>query len=109
MLLWLPSGILAFKGEDKATAAEKGMARKELMSKLSCYSDAFFGRVPYQICYTVCGSMLEFFSINRAAIGGKPNITSISPTVNLSTVRGRSLCVRYAVNIARVLVSLQET
>jgi len=38
----------------------------------------------------------------------KPNMVPISPVCDLSTPRGRSLCVRYSLNIARVLVSLQD-
>ena len=41
VLLWIPSGILAFKGEDKATAADRNVARNELMKKLNCFTDAF--------------------------------------------------------------------
>ena len=105
VLVWLPSGVLAFKGEDKATPGEIQAARDELGTKLSCFSDAYFGGVPYLICYACGGYMLEFWVINRA--GRK--LISISPQVDLSTIGGRSLCVRYAVNISRVLLSLQKT
>ena len=104
VLVWLPSGVLAFKGEDKATSSEIHQARNELTTKLNCFSDAYFGRMPYQICYVCGGNMLEFWAINRSA---KPTLTAISTPVDLSTVRGRSLCLRYAVNISRLLVSLQ--
>ena len=60
VLAWLPSGVLAFKGEDKASAAEINIARNELRSKLNCFTDTFFGQVPYQICYAAGGDLLEF-------------------------------------------------
>ena len=108
VLAWLPSGVLAFKGEDKASAAEINIARNELQSKLNCFTDTFFGQVPYQICYAAGGDLLEFVAIDRIAnAGGRPTIRSIAPQIDLSSIKGRSLCVRYAVNIARVLVSLQ--
>ena len=109
VLLWLPSGVLAFKGEDKAQENERDQARNELMSKLNCFSDAFFGRVPYQICYAVGGTSLEFVVISRNGGVGRPTLLPLTQPMDLSKVRGRSLCVRYAVNIARVLVSLQQT
>ena len=108
VLVWLPSGVLAFKGEDKALESDLQLARSELLLKLGTFSDAFFGRVPYQICYAAGGNSLEFLVIARDRAGG-PALTSLTDPVNLGTVRGRSLCVRYAVNIARVLVSLQKT
>jgi hypothetical protein len=39
--------------------------------------------------------------------GERPTVTSLAPQINLDTIKGRSLCVRYAVNITRVVVSLQ--
>lgn len=107
VLLWLPSGVLAFKGEDKASEADFNSARNELLSKLNCFTDAFFGKVPYQICYAAGGSFLEFVAIDRNAPGGRPTVKSLAPQLNLDTIKGRSLCVRYAVNITRVLASLQ--
>ena len=65
VLVWLPSGVLAFKGEDKASHHDLNVARHELMAKLSCFSEAFFGSLPYQICYA-CGG----YSVN--AIRQKP-------------------------------------
>jgi hypothetical protein len=108
VLLWLPSGVLAFKGEDKAEERHLSLAKMELLTKLNSFTDAFFGRVPYQICYAAAGFFLEFMAIDRNP-GGKPRLFSLAPAVNLSQIRGRSLCVRYAVNIARVLISLQAT
>ena len=107
VLLWIPSGILAFKGEDKATAADRNLARNELLNKLNSFTDTFFGQVPYQLCYNAGGHMLEFVAINRNPVG-RPTLHSLAPVIDLSNARGRSLCVRYAVNIARVLVSLSE-
>ena len=104
VLVWLPSGVLAFKGEDKATPGEIQAARDELVTKLNCFSDAYFGGVPYLICYACGGNILEFWAINR----DDSKLTSIAPQVDLATVGGRSLCVRYAVNISRVLLSLEE-
>jgi len=108
VLMWLPSGVLAFKGEDKALESDIGMARCELLTKLGNFSDTFFGQAQYQICYAAGGSLLEFLVITRDPSGGRPTCSSLTDQVNLSTVRGRSLCVRYAINIARVLVSLQR-
>lgn len=108
VLVWLPSGVLAFKGEDKASAADINAARNELLSKLNFFTDAFLGQVPYQICYAAGGGSLEFMAIDRNLnTSGKPTIRSLAPQLNLGTVKGRSLCVRYAVNITRVLASLQ--
>ena len=109
VLVWLPSGVLAFKGEDKATENELHIAKNELMSKLGCFSDAFFGSLPYQICYAAGGFHLQFMAIIRNDPGVRPTLTSVSPIVDLSTIRGRSFCVRYAVNITRVLILLQRT
>lgn len=108
VLVWLPSGLLAFKGEDKATENELQNAKNELMSKLGCFSDAFFGSLPYQICYAAGGFHLQFMAIIRSP-GMRPTLTPVSPIVDLSTIRGRSFCVRYAVNITRVLILLQRT
>lgn len=70
------------------------------------YSDAFFvGRVPYQICYVAGGGALEFVAFDRN--GGRPTLTSLALQINLDTIKGRSLCLRYAVDITRDLASLQ--
>ena len=107
VLAWLPSGILAFKGEEKATVEDLGAAKAELLSKLSCFSDAYFGSLPYQICFVAGGFDLEFMAINRVS-GGQPQLESISSVIHLDTIRGRSFCIRYAVNVARILVWSQK-
>lgn len=102
----MPSGILAFEGEDKAAEADRNVARNEPLSELNCFIDTFFGNVPCQLCCNTGGVKLEFVAIHRNPCG-RPTMHSLAPVVDLSTVRGRSLCVRCAVNIARILVALQ--
>ena len=60
VLTWIPSGVLAFKGEDKATAVELDIAVKELFNKWSVFTDTFFGTLCYQICYALGREMLQF-------------------------------------------------
>jgi len=61
VLLWLPSGVMAFKGEDKALESDLGVARNELLSKLGCFSSAFFGSLPYR-CGQHCPRILRHCS-----------------------------------------------
>ena len=107
LLLWLPSGILAFKGEEKAFGVPIQHARDDLRNKMNVFSDAFFGTLPYQLAYACSGSKVEFVAFFRTDNHGtrEVNLTNI---VDLSTVNGRSLCVRYAINVARLLVSLHQ-
>lgn len=107
VLVWLPSGVLAFKGEDKATVEDLQIATQELSTKLSVFSDTFFGSLRYQLCYALAGESLRFCAIIRNNIGGH-ELKILTDIVNLSTIRGRSLCVRYTVNITRLLVAMQR-
>ena len=108
VVVWLPSGVLAFKGEEKANETDLPVAKDELLEKIGILSDESYGRVPFQICYAVGGNLLQFIVINRASSSVQPMLMEISPLIDLSSVAGRSLCIRYIVNIARVLVWLQE-
>ena len=108
VLAWLPSGVLAFKGEDKASAAELEIAIQELSTKLTAFTDTFFGSLSYQLCYALGGMMLQFCAILRKDDGGAHELVRLTDTVDLSTIRGRSLCVRYTVNITRLLVAMQR-
>jgi len=103
VLLWLPSGVLAFKGEDKAFGVNIQEARDDLRNKMSLFTDAYFGTIPYQIAYACSGQMLEFRAFFRVSNSSKPREVKLTDAVNLGTMAGRSLCVRYAVNIARIL------
>ena len=107
VLAWLPSGVLAFKGEDKATDPELGDATRELSEKLASFTDAFFGTIPYQLCYALGGSQIAFFALVREQKGLHSRIPLTTP-VSLATANGRSRCVRYVVNITRILVKMQE-
>ena len=44
VLFWLPSGVLALKGEDKAFGVDMTRARDDLRRKANVFSDAFFGQ-----------------------------------------------------------------
>ena len=107
LLLWLPSGILAFKGEDKAFGVPIQNARDDLRSKMNVFSDTFFGTLPYQLAYACSGSQVEFVAFMRTSTQC-PREVQLTNSVDLSTVNGRSLCVRYAINIARLLVALNQ-
>ena len=107
LLLWLPSGILAFKGEEKAFGIPIQNAREDLRSKMNVFSDTFYGSVPYQLSYACSGSQVEFVAFMRTSTG-RPKEIQLTNSVDLSTMNGRSLCVRYAINIARLLVSLHH-
>ena len=108
VLTWLPSGVLAFKGEEKATAEELDVATQELSTKLSAFTDTFFGSLHYQLCYALGGEMLQFCAIIRKE-NGEHELFKLTDATDLSTVRGRSLCVRYVVNITRLLVAMQRS
>lgn len=108
LLTWLPSGVLAFKGEDKATAEDLVVATQELYTKLSTFSYTFFGSLRYQLCYALGGEMIQFCAIIRQD-NGRSQLHRITEATNLSTIRGRSLCVRYVVNITRMLVAMQRS
>lgn len=108
VLVWLPSGVLAFKGEDKAFGVDIVEARKDLTEKMALFSDAFFGEIPYQLAYACAGSKLEYWALVRTRDPRRSQPLQLTPQIDLATINGRSLCVRYAVNIARVLVSLHE-
>ena len=107
LLLWLPSGILAFKGEDKAFGVPIQNAREDLRIKMNVFSDTFFGTLPYQLAYACAGSQVEFVAFMRTNTQ-RPREVQLTNSVDLSTVLGRSLCVRYAINIARLLVALNQ-
>lgn len=106
-LLWSPSGILAFKGEEKAFGVPIQNAREDLRSKMNVFSDTFFGTCPYQLAYACSGSQVEFVAFMRTDTK-RPREVQLTNSVDLSTVNGRSLCVRYAINIARLLVTLDR-
>lgn len=108
VLVWLPSEILAFKGEDKAFGVGISEARKDLVAKMAVFTDTFFGEVPYQLTYACAGSILEFWALVRTENPYSPRPVQLAPAVDLSEMRGRSLCVRYVANIARVLIAIQE-
>jgi Protein kinase domain len=107
VLVWLPSGVLAFKGEEKANSLDLEDAIKELSQKLAVFTDAFFGNLPYQLCFAMGGLELQFLAIKRQG-NGQHSMHRLTLPVNLGTIRGRSLCVRYAVNIARLLIALHH-
>jgi len=109
VLLWLPAGVLALKGEDKAFGVGIDQAREDLRKKVNVFSDAFFGSVPYQIVYACSGSHLEFRAFMRTANPHCPQEIQLTGLIDLNTVLGRSLCVRYAINIARILLALHRT
>lgn len=109
VLIWLPSGVLAFKGEDKAFDKNIMDARNDLTKKMAHFSDAYFGEIPYQLAYACAGSKMEFWAMMRTADPRRPRSVQLTQQIDLSTIHGRSLCVRYAANIARVLLCLHET
>lgn len=108
VLLWLPSGVLAFKGEDKATGVDIQEARHDLRTKMNVFSDAFFGRVPYQLAYACSGSLLEFVAFMRTDNPARPQEVQLTNVIDLATISGRTQCVRYAVNIARLLMAIHQ-
>ena len=108
VLLWLPSGVLALKGEDKAFDANIQEAREDLRKKMNLFSDAFFGDVPYLLAYACSGSFLEFRAFMRTSDPRRPREIKLTDAVDLRTIMGRSLCVRYAINIARILLALHH-
>lgn len=108
VMLWLPSGVLALKGEEKAFSVNIQEAQQDLRMKMNLFSDAFFGSVPYQRAYACSGSFLEFYAFVRTSDPRRPREIQLTDTVDLTTVMGRSLCVRYAINIARILLALQH-
>jgi hypothetical protein len=108
VLVWLPSGVLAFKGEDKANTRQILEARGELLSKMASFTDAFFGSLPYQLGYAAAGRILEFWAIDRKATTVDSRMVQLAGPIDLWTIRGRSLCVRCAVNIAKVLTALNR-
>lgn len=105
VLCWLPSGILAFKGEEKATSDGLGEATDELSSKLALFTDTFFGKIPFQLCYALGGEQIRFFALVRKTAGQHDRIP-LTEVTNLATPRGRSLCIRYVVNITRILMKM---
>ena len=107
VLVWLPSGMLAFKGEEMTKETDLPMAMDELLEKMGNLSKASLVRVPFQICYALGGDSLQFMAIDHSP-SGQLTLMQISPVIDLSSVVGRSLCIRYTVNITRVLVWLQK-
>jgi hypothetical protein len=107
VLVWLPSGVLAFKGEEKADAADLQEATMELSAKLSTFTDAFFGSLQYQLCFAMGGLRLVFCAIERKE-NGKHQRHLLTDPIELSTVRGRGLCVRYVVNISKLLIAMHR-
>jgi len=108
VLLWLPSGVLVLKGEDKAFGVDIREARQDLRDKINVFSDTFFGSVPYQFAYACSGSFLQFCAFMRTDDPHRPREIQLTELIDLSTMMGRSLCVRYAINIARILLALQQ-
>jgi hypothetical protein len=107
VLVWLPSGVLAFKGEEKANHLDIGVATKELSKKLAVFTNAFFGNVQYQLCYAMGGLQLQFCATERRG-SGKHGLHCLTDPVDLATIQGRSMCVRYAVNISRLLIAMHR-
>jgi hypothetical protein len=104
-LCWLPSGILAFKGEEKATQEDLHIARDELCTKLAAWSATFFGELPYQLAYAAGGEMIQFFALDLRQNGRR---VPLCDAFTITTPRARSQCVRMVVNIFRVLRTLHK-
>jgi hypothetical protein len=106
-LVWLANGILAFKGEERASVIELHAARGELKSKVELATEmVFFGGLPYRLAYAMGGLSVQFFALG---IGRRGECTALTSVLDLSTCAGCSECVRTVVNIARVLLCMQET
>lgn len=108
VLLWLPSNVLAFKGEDKAPGVSINEAREDLRKKMSVFSNTYFGGVPYQLAYACAGTFVEFVAFMRTDNTYHPREIRLTNSINLATISGRTLCVRYAVNIARLLLAMHR-
>ncbi len=104
-LCWLPSGILAFKGEEKAMQGDLHVARDELSTKLAAWSATFFGELPYQLAYAAGGEMIQFFALDLRQ-KQKGRRVPLCDAFTITTPRARSQCVRIVVNLFRVLRTL---
>lgn len=105
VLCWLPSGILGFKGEEKATAEDLHVATEELSSKLAAWTPTFFGEIPYQIGYAAGGETIQFFAMDVRRGGRR---IPLCDAFTVTTPKARSQCVRMAVNLFRLLRTLQS-
>lgn len=104
-LCWLPSGILAFKGEEKASEMDLPVACDELSEKLTAWGPMFFGELPYQLGYAAAGEAIQFFALDVRNNGKR---VPLCDPFSISDPRGRSLLVRRVVNVFRVLRTLHN-
>ncbi len=104
--VWLQNGILAFKGEEKASEGDLHVAQNELREKMATETQlVFFGGLQYQLAYAMGGMRIQFFAVSVPRRG---ECTPLTGELDLSTIVGRSECVRTVVNIARVLVCVEK-
>jgi hypothetical protein len=105
--VWLTNGILAFKGEESAHEQDLRVAKDELGAKMVVETaQVFFGGLQYQLGYAMGGMTIQFFAVSTVRRG---NVTALTEVLDLRTIAGRSECVRTVVNIARVLVCIQNS
>ena len=107
LLVWLPSGVLAFKGEIRAQEKELAAARIDLSKKLSVFTNALVGNLKFQLCYAMGGFRLQFCAMEQKA-QGRHRLHCLTDPIDMSTMCGRSLCVRHVVNITRLLIAMHR-
>ena len=99
-LCWLPNGLLAFKGEEKADTGQLEDAKMDLVKKLARPNPQMYNALPYQLCYAAAGGLVQFFSQNL----GNRELVDISAKFNIKThAVERAKVVQCAVNCFRVL------
>lgn len=104
-MLWLPNGVLGFKGEEKKDGWSIDVPRLELLAKCNNISTLLIGNLPYQLCYASVGGKIVFYVID---LGAAPvSIEYLAGPFNATAnAAERAKIVRCAVNCFRVLRAL---
>ena len=96
-LIWMHSA-LDFKGEEKGSSSDIGIAKYKLLEKMKNMHMPVFGEMPFLFAYTAANSWVEFFVINRSG-----RMIPVSSPNDLTHFETRIECALSSINICRIL------
>ncbi len=98
LLLWLPNGVLGFKGEEKALGLKT--AQRELLDKCMNINPLVIGNLPYHLAYASGDGLLTFHAIEFESMSMQ---TIAGPFSLIGSCSNRANIVRCTVNCFKIL------
>ena len=106
--LWV-NGALLLKGEHKRTEADLPLAITELATKMNGWNPVALRGLTFLPCFAVGGRHLQFCAIIPPnSESSKPVVQTVSSIYNTGDLTSRLWIIRMALNMLRVLVSLNR-